>query len=167
MLARGGGTAPAVSSHMQTSLRLVPFIILLATTGCHNEQRTELDSATERWQQAGPGTSYEFTFRRSCNCSGDVTAPIRVTVTNGAITDAVYTADGSQATEAARMNVRTIGELFALIDDAIDSADDMRVTYDLTDGHPTAIDIDWESATADEETSIRVTDLAPTSAAAL
>lgn len=107
--------------------------------------------------------SYAFTWRiLSCFCSSDSLRPTRITVTNGAITRAVFVDDQRPVAEPERGLLRTIDGVFALIEQAIaDGADELQVTYDDQYGFPAMLSIDPARTTSDDELSLQLSNFEP------
>lgn len=121
-------------------------------------EETQLQSALETWDVHGP-SDYSFTWQKSCFCDAGTTAPIRITVENGQITEAIYLETEAPVPASVRAQLTTIDGLFTTIEDAIvRDADSIVVSYDPNAGFPVSIAIDYEVNAADEELSIAVSD---------
>ena len=119
-------------------------------------QSRELEMAQKRWQSRNLHT-YAFTLQRSCFC-GNVD-PLYVIVLNdrlGGVFD-LNTGNFVDLTFG-----QTIDDLFTFIQSAIDQhASLIRAVYDAANGFPTQIDYDGSAMTADDELSIRISDVHP------
>ena len=106
-----------------------------------------------KWDREGPA-AYTYVFQRLCFCGGEAIQQVRITVSGGQVTAVVRVADG-QAVPPEQVNQFfrvTIDSLFGLVGDAIEGdAHDLDVTYDSRWGYPTAVYIDYDANTADEE----------------
>lgn len=121
-------------------------------------EESELDSALQTWDVHGP-SSYSFTWQKSCFCDAETTAPIRITVENGQITEAIFLETEAPVPAGIRAQLLTVDGLFATVQDAVDrDADSIVVSYDPNAGFPVSIAIDYEVNAADEELSISVRD---------
>jgi hypothetical protein len=101
---------------------------------------------------------YSFTWQQSCFCGTDMTKPIRITVTGADITRAAYVADQQPVSASVRASLRTIEGVFDLIQQRLDQhADEVTVTYDAA-YYPASVFIDISKQTADEETSLHLSD---------
>jgi Family of unknown function (DUF6174) len=98
--------------------------------------------------------SYSFTSTMSCFCGPEATAPIRVTVTNGAITRAVYRDTKQPVSDSQLASLRTLPALFDFIENALADgsgwrSDELIFAYDPVLHYPTQV----------RETSDEVADL--------
>jgi|GEM_PF-5299386 len=101
--------------------------------------RAELARQRALFEQAGL-TSYTMTEQQSCFCAPDTTAAMRVTVTDGSVASAVYVADGKTVPANVRTGVRTIAEVFDLIDQQLDDGHTVvTVSYDPVLHYPTVM----------------------------
>jgi hypothetical protein len=112
----------------------------------------ELEDQMDKWAAQGPA-SYEYVQTQLCFCHPDYTQPYRIRVQAGKVVDARNAATG--APTPAQYKARTVPELFAVIEDALDrEADQIDVAYDPDLGYPTSIVIDYERQAADEELTL-------------
>jgi hypothetical protein len=144
------------------SLLTLCFLGVLGT-GCSSEVQTpeqsQLDQALETWDVQGPA-DYSFTWRQGCECTAETTAPIRITVVGGAITDAVYVETQVAVSAEVRAHLMTIDGVFAEIQDAINGgAHAVTVEYDSESGLPASVAVDYDAQIADEELSLQISDL--------
>ncbi|MBC7977185.1 MAG: hypothetical protein H7138_19595 [Myxococcales bacterium] len=102
--------------------------------------------------------SYAFTWQMGCFCGPDTTRPIRITVTDGSITSAVYVSDQQPVSETIRADLRTIPGVFDMIEVALDTADEVTVTYDRELRYPTSVRIDRYKNAADDESNLELSD---------
>jgi hypothetical protein len=121
-------------------------------------QQSQLDSALETWNVQGPA-EYSFTWHRSCECTSETTQPIRITVVNNTITDAVYVATQLPVSADRRAQLLTIDGVFGELQDAIASgADTVNIEYDSNSGAPLSVYVDYEAGVADEELALQLSD---------
>ncbi|MFN8668606.1 MAG: DUF6174 domain-containing protein [Gemmatimonadaceae bacterium] len=134
-------------------------LLALGAAGCdditgpggrlYNEQR-DLTWARRTWT-AQYITDYEYVVRRDCYCGLGGVA-VRVTVQGDRVV--AREIDGTSTPIPSSMNYLypTIGGLFALVQDAIDTrAYEVDTSYDPRYGFPTDIWIDYDRRTADDE----------------
>lgn len=142
------------------------FALALAActgSGSSTPEETELEAAQAKFQTNMSG-SYTFHSLRSCECTAETTREMRVTVTDGAITGAIYVDDESAVSPQTLQHVMTIEETFEEIQSAIDeNAHLITVEYDTELGFPTSVAIDYSAQLADEELSLLISNVVPLS----
>jgi hypothetical protein len=141
-------------------MRILGCALLLAV-GCGTSapEQSQFDSALETWSVQGP-SSYSFTWQRYCECTTEVTQPIRITVDNDVITSAVYLDTQLPVSADVRAQLATIDGVFGMIHDAIaDNAYLVNVQYSSDSGHPLSVSVDYDERVADEELSLDIRDL--------
>jgi hypothetical protein len=106
--------------------------------------------------------SYRFTWRRSCECTTESTAQMRITVVSGEITE-VFNLETEQAVPAeVRSSLKTIEGVFDMIEDAYnEDAASIHVTYDPAQHFPASVSIDYDLQVADEEFSLQISNVVP------
>ena len=137
--------------------RLAALAVLAVTMSCRDTTAPIFDLATARarWHAQNLHT-YEFTLQRSCFCMTD---PLHVTVANDTVSDVLDLKTGASITRQAG---QTVEDLFAFIQSAIDNhAHVIHAEFDASKGFPISIDYDGSAQAADDEVSIRVSDLHP------
>jgi hypothetical protein len=153
------GTAAAESAAM----RFLPaFVLVGALAGCDSAtdspQQSELESALETWNVQGPA-DYSFTWQQYCECTTETTQPIRITVVNNVITDAVYVATQQPVSADIRLHLLTVDGVFDELQDAVmNGADAVSVEYDPNSGIPLSVAVDYDAGVADEELSLILSD---------
>lgn len=146
----------------------VALMALSGLGGCSfilgTEGLGDLEAAELRWEAFEP-QSYSYAIERQCFCADRGRGPVRLTVVNGAVVEAVYIADGEPLTDEQRGWFPAVEGLFDILRDAIDrDAHEIRVQYDPVSGVPTDFWIDYEDFVADEELGFVVTEpVVPTS----
>ena len=106
------------------------------------------------------GDDYDVTFQRSCFCPPEARQPLRLEVRSGEVRSVTPTTPGAGAPPERMTAVRTVTEVFDLIQDAYDrEAAAVRGDYDQTLGYPRELYIDYSERIADEEQSITLSDL--------
>jgi hypothetical protein len=109
-----------------------------------------------QWTKQLPA-SYSFTWMQSCECISDMTRPIRIGVTSGQITSAVYVDDQAAVGALVRPYLLTIDGVFDKIQAANDQgAAEVTVDYDPARGYPTSVFVDYSRQAADEELSLQI-----------
>lgn len=128
-------------------------------TGPDDEVQTELNRQRRRWR-AQSIDDYTYTVQRICFCLPDYTAPVRVRVRDGAVTERSYAErSGEVPAEDARFWPPVEG-LFDLVQDAIDrDAHSIQVQYHPELGYPTSVQIDYDQMMADEELGMTASNL--------
>jgi Family of unknown function (DUF6174) len=134
-----------METRMRNLLGSIVFLAALAP-GCMTNQsandraRSELARQRALFEQAGL-TSYVVTEQQSCFCAPDTTAAMRVTVTSGSVASVTYVSDGTAVPQNVRAGVKTVAEVFDLIEQQL--SDDHRsitVTYDPALHYPTEME---------------------------
>jgi hypothetical protein len=102
---------------------------------------------------------YAFTLDVSCFCAGAGT-PIRVTVVDGEVTEAVYAANG----RGVKKGDEADGRMAVTIDEVIDAANDteaasVEVTWPEGQDYPSSVNVDQDERMADEEIGYGVSDV--------
>ena len=135
-------------------------LLLCACGGGENEspQQSALDSALSTW--AGiDSTHYQYVSQRACECLPEFTEPIIVEVVDGAVESAVFERDLQPVSPELMGTLKTVDELFAVIQAAIDEgAYSIDVTYESETGVPRSIVIDYDQNAADEELYLDIRD---------
>jgi hypothetical protein len=134
------------------------FLVVLGA-GCGSEaspEQSQLDHALQTWDVQGPA-SYSFTWQQGCECTAETSAPIRITVDNGAISEAIYLETELPVGAAVRAHLLTVDGIFGKIQDAIDDgAYAVTVQYDTESGLPASVAVDYNQQVADEELSLQI-----------
>lgn len=138
------------------ALLLAAALLSAATAGCGSAgpmegPQSDLQQNRRLWIEGGPA-SYDYVIERQCFCLPEGRGPVRVGVTDGAVTSREYVdSDGAVPSEM-EPYFPSVEGLFAFIEDAVErSAEEIRVTYDVETGVPVSIWIDYERQMADEE----------------
>jgi len=109
------------------------------------------------WDANRP-SSYTYMIERTCFCLP--LGPLAVTVEDGQVTS-IVTKDGRMLKpNGPRLTSYpfSIDALFDYVSEAERVADRSDVGYDPTLGYPAVVDIDWTSATPDDNARIEVTE---------
>lgn len=118
----------------------------------------ELVTARMKWSQHHQ-SSYSMTILRSCECTPQMTGPVRVIVENGQVVSRKYTHTGEAVPAAYASWFTNVEGLFDRIAEIhAEDPDQIDVSYDATLGYPTGISVDFNKRMADDEFSLSVTD---------
>lgn len=121
--------------------------------------RLAYDRNLALWESRRP-VAFEYVVARDCFCVPDYRRPY-LARESGDRRLAVYAsplAPQNDATATEPPGVVWLDDLFALIGEAIGSADAITVIYDPGFGFPTSVSIDWSYEVADEEQRFTVRD---------
>ena len=130
----------------------------IGTSGC--AAITSPDGEQERLDfhrdlfDAKVGASYKIDYGRNCFCPETVTGTVVITVKNDVIIAVTKKSDSSAipADKWAEYGYLTVDQLFSTIEAALDDdVDELRVTYDETQGFPREVYIDPSQGVADDE----------------
>lgn len=116
-------------------------------------QQTELDLNRQLWKSKAI-QRYHFEHRWICFCPQEYVALVDISVRDGPIVGIKFAEveDGTTKGDPDISRYYTISGLFDIIQEAIDTkAFDIDVKYDAELGYPTAVYIDYDARTADEE----------------
>ena len=145
---------------MRVSLAFA-VLALSACTSSSSPEEVELEAKRTMFHEH-MANSYEFTWRQSCECTQETAGPMRITVSNGAITSAAYVETSLPVPANVRQHLLTIDGIFDKIQDAIDDdAHMVTVVYDTELGFPSSVAVDYDELVADEELSLTITNLVP------
>lgn len=104
--------------------------------------------------------SYEVEYHVGCFCPPPY--HLRLHVRDGVLVSAVAVEDGRPVDAAQLQWLHTVDRAFQVIADALkEGADEVRVSYHPTLGHPVSVYIDHSFNWADEETIFEMRDLLP------
>ena len=117
--------------------------------------RSAFEDARSKWVERGM-TTYMITIENICFCGFG--GPARITVVDGEVT----TIDGGgDEIRTGPGYTLTVGDTFALIEEAARTADRLQVAYHPELGHPVDVNIDYIINAVDDELQILVHDLEP------
>ncbi len=134
-------------------------ILLASALACNNAEpnpmlaqaQAELDRYRTLWEQTRPNT-YTYEYDVVCECSDNLGATVKVTVTNGDIESAAYADSRATPWLSGVERYLTIDSLFDVIQDAITGeADQLIVSYNSEFGYPANITIDYDANATDDE----------------
>ena len=124
-------------------------------------ERRILEENREKF--AGLGIDhYTISTQESCFCAGNKTREVSLRVMNNWIETFTYTDDNTEVAVEERQGYRTVEQLFDLVSDLLDrNYFRVLVEYHPEYGVPTAIHIDQQACTVDEELSILTSEFLP------
>ncbi|CAM3579787.1 DUF6174 domain-containing protein [Nocardioides zeicaulis] len=137
---------------------MAALVVLACGTWLVLSRSAERRAAEDLWESRQPA-SYSYTLS---SCSGMCTyCPVRVTVRDGAVVDAVATEAGCDDPDPA--DVRTVDDLFdvAAHADPWLSSGSTTITYDPRWGFPTMIETSCGGGTVDCGSGISMGDFTP------
>lgn len=130
-------------------------------SGTQNSDLQELTKNRQKWESLNL-SQYSFQLDRSAFAPPESLRPIITTVYQsdfGTISgiNSRFADDGQPVPSDYPFTNRSVGSLFNIIEDAINSgAHDINVTYDEQLGYPTSISIDYDQQIADDELSLSI-----------
>jgi Family of unknown function (DUF6174) len=123
-----------------------------------------LDAARAKWRAAKLG-SYEYGYRKFCECHRDSPPETVVSVRDGKVVNVRHRPVGSTTeVPAAEKNFEyywTVEGLFELIAAAEMRHVEVRARYDATVGYPTEIYIDYDKNLIGDELDLKLTGVTP------
>jgi uncharacterized beta-barrel protein YwiB (DUF1934 family) len=123
-----------------------------------------LDAARAKWRAAKLG-SYEYGYRKFCECHRDAPPETVVSVRDGKVVNVRHRPVGSTTeVPAAEKNFEyywTVDGLFELIAAAEARHVEVRAQYDSTVGYPTEIHIDYDKNLIGDELDLKLTGVTP------
>ena len=136
--------------------------LLVAADAVSSAEPDELAANRARWEAAGM-RSYEYGYRKFCECHREAPPETVVRVTEGEIDRVHHLHAGSAREVPAREGSLelywTIDDLFALIASATERDAVVQASYDETLGYPMAVFIDYDAALIGDELDVRLTRL--------
>jgi len=146
-----------LSSVQRSVLRPAVLGLTLLIAACGDPVGFDsFEEARDRWE-ARAVDHYSFVLRPLCFCI--FTGPALVTVEGGEIVSVMDGETGEPIEDDRLVLMRTIDELFTLLDDAWkEDAHRVQVEYDPEYGYPADLWIDYSENVADEELGYQVTE---------
>jgi hypothetical protein len=143
-------------------------IILLAATlvaaACSDTTgvtENSLISHRALWEAAGL-SSYQYEYRKQCECPPEALRPVLIEVRAGSVTQVRFLDNLLTAESLLAQGYPTIDDLFDYIDEVSQTnVASLVVTYDSMLGYPTLISVDFRRDTADDEFTVRTSNLEP------
>ena len=118
-----------------------------------------LESHRARWEAAGV-SAYLYEYRRQCECGPQSLRSVRIEVQAGSVARVTFLDNGETLASPPAEAFPTIEDLFDLVDEAVQmNAASLVVTYDPTLGYPTLISVDYRRDIADDEFTVRASNL--------
>lgn len=148
-----------------------PILVLLAAgllpVACDDgpsepvHQLRELAEAREVWEDRGPA-SYVYTYALNCFCVGPGVPPVRITVTDGRVTDAFVPSEDRRVPPSELSTYPTVVDLFEDVSDWLGREPaSARTEFHPILGYPVDVFVDFETNVADEELGFRIDALDP------
>ncbi|HWV15438.1 MAG TPA: DUF6174 domain-containing protein [Cellvibrio sp.] len=130
-----------------------------SASATNNEYKKTLQSQRDKWSQRNIH-SYQFVFRMSCFCLPEMTQKKQVTVADDLVKEAFFLESSSYLTQEELTRVKTIDELFDLIDYTINSNPyQLNIRYNSEYGYPEVISVDKNKNMVDDEFTYYASDL--------
>ncbi len=125
---------------------------------------TKLDASRALWEKAAL-SSYEYGYRKFCECHRDSPPETIVSVRDGEVFRVRHRpADSPVEVPADAKNLGyywTVEGLFDLVESALERGVEVRVAYDAALGYPREIYIDYDRDFIGDELDVRLTAVTP------
>ena len=139
-------------------------LAVVALPAVGHAQNAEYAASLARWKAAGL-SSYEYGYRKYCECHPDSPPETIVTVRDGKVVAVRHRPVGyDHEVPAEAKNLQyywTVDGLFTLLRAAFDRGANVRVSYDPTLGFPASIDIDYDADFIGDELDLKITGVTP------
>jgi hypothetical protein len=123
-------------------------------------QQTDLAAGRAAWRAAAL-SSYEYGYRKFCECHPESPPETVVTVRGGQVVGVRHRPVGfTNEVQAEQRNLQfywTVDGLFELIDAALARGANVRASYDPKLGYPTQVYIDYDANFIGDELDVRLT----------
>lgn len=123
-------------------------------------QDAAFNAHRDQWKSAAL-SSYEYGYRKFCECHPDTPPETLVTVRDGAVVGVRHRpVDYAEEVPAEQRNLEfywTVDGLFDLLASAFDRGVRVRASYDETLGYPTEIYIDYDTEFIGDELDLKLT----------
>lgn len=132
--------------------KIVFLVLIVALTACSALGGSEYSRNQKKWQDANI-THYRFNLFVGCFCAFSQDMPLVIEVKDGEVVSMGYQT-GNPLNEGDReyfSRFATIDRLFLGLEEALDQADRVTVTYQPTYGFPVEVNIDLIEQAADDE----------------
>jgi hypothetical protein len=127
-------------------------------------QKPELAAGRDAWR-AAKLASYEYGYRKFCECHPDTPPETVVTVREGKVVGVRHRPVGLEMeVQAEARNLEfywTMDGLFDLVDSALGRGATVRASYDSALGFPTEVYIDYDANFIGDELDVRLTAVTP------
>lgn len=137
--------------------KIVFLVLIVALTACSALGGSEYSRNQKKWQDANI-THYRFNLFVGCFCAFSQDMPLVIEVKGGEVVSMEYQT-GNPLNEGDReyfSRFATIDRLFLGLEEALDQADRVTVTYQPTYGFPVEVNIDLIEQAADDELYLTV-----------
>lgn len=143
---------------------LAVLLVAAALPGTGWAQNPDFTASLARWKHAALA-SYEYGYRKYCECHPESPPETIVTVRDGQVRAVRHRPVGyDREVPAEAKNLKyywTVDGLFALLRAAFERGATVRATYDPTVGYPTSIDIDYDADFIGDEVDLKITGVTP------
>ncbi len=123
-------------------------------------QHSALTASRERWSAAGLA-SYEYGYRKFCECHPETPPETVVTVRDGVVVGVRHRpVDSTVEVPAEQRNLEfywTVDGLFELLETAFERGAEVRARYDDRLGFPTELYIDYDAGFIGDEVDLKLT----------
>jgi hypothetical protein len=147
-------------------LRAAAVAGLLVTALPSFAEDAALAAAKRSWRSAGLA-SYEYGYRKYCECHPDTPPETVVTVRDGRVVGVRHRPVGyDREVPAEARNLQyywTVDGLFDLLAAAYQRGAEVRVKYDASRGFPTEIYVDYDTNAIGDELDLKLTQVTPLS----
>ncbi len=158
------GTASSIDRAVRWCRMGAVWVALAALPAMAHAQDAQFTASLARWKAAAL-SSYEYGYRKYCECHPDSPPETIVTVGDDKVTAVRHRPVGyDREVPAEPKNLQyywTVDGLFALLRAAYQRGANVRVAYDPMLGFPTSIDIDYDANFIGDELDLKITGVTP------
>lgn len=163
---RAASSSSRRTTRLSAWLRAAAVAGLLVTALPSFAEDAALAAAKRSWRSAGLA-SYEYGYRKYCECHPDTPPETVVTVRDGRVVGVRHRPVGyDREVPAEARNLQyywTVDGLFDLLAAAYQRGAEVRVKYDASRGFPTEIYIDYDTNAIGDELDLKLTQVTPLS----
>lgn len=144
--------------HTTLFLACIPLL-----AGCNDptSPRDELDDARRRWEARRIDT-YSYNIVRYCECPPEFSRLASVMVVDDSVVSVRFVDDGTPVRAELLSTYGTIDRLFDVVERALQRKPSrLVVDYHPQFGYPSRVEIDYDARAADDEFTVRASDLIP------
>ena len=163
---RAASSSSRRTTRLGAWLRAAAVAGLLVTALPSFAEDAALAAAKRSWRSAGLA-SYEYGYRKYCECHPDTPPETVVTVRDGRVVGVRHRPVGyDREVPAEARNLQyywTVDGLFDLLAAAYQRGAEVRVKYDASRGFPTEIYVDYDTNAIGDELDLKLTQVTPLS----
>lgn len=144
---------------------LIALILASLLIGCNSSgeaidlsEQLALENAMNKWNNERTDY-YTVRYQRLCECLDDISSAKKVSVINNSVLAVVDLATNEHSVAAIRNDIKTVEELFSLIQQAINLNISILVEYDAELGYPISTRIDLDAIAVDSGLTILLSEL--------